>query len=138
MCNISPCVHLVRNHFDIPFSLVVMHTISLGNAAIFLIGGVTRDVEPTPILLRSGDVVIMSGPECRRAYHGATLPTARSLQPDLVVLPKVCLEFLRAPCQCIFKQVMMTLTGNFMERTCNQRESTLMCDKCFPKDSNLV
>ncbi|KAI6005468.1 hypothetical protein EDD15DRAFT_2384250 [Pisolithus albus] len=45
-------------------------SISLGNAAIFLIGGLTRDVEPVPILLRSGDVVIMSGPSCRRAYHG--------------------------------------------------------------------
>jgi hypothetical protein len=43
---------------------------SIGSAAIFLLGGTTRDVEPTPILLRSGDVVIMSGPECRRAYHG--------------------------------------------------------------------
>ncbi|KAI0306804.1 hypothetical protein B0F90DRAFT_1622907 [Multifurca ochricompacta] len=45
-------------------------SISLGNAAIFLIGGLTRDVTPIPILLRSGDVVVMSGPTCRRAYHG--------------------------------------------------------------------
>ncbi|KAJ7905407.1 hypothetical protein B0H14DRAFT_2660170 [Mycena olivaceomarginata] len=45
-------------------------SISLGNAAVFLIGGLTRDIEPVPILLRSGDVVIMSGPECRRAFHG--------------------------------------------------------------------
>jgi len=45
-------------------------SISLGNAAVFLIGGRTRDIEPVPILLRSGDVIIMSGPECRRAYHG--------------------------------------------------------------------
>ncbi|KAI0792875.1 hypothetical protein C8Q75DRAFT_791959 [Abortiporus biennis] len=45
-------------------------SISLGCAAVFLIGGHTRDVEPTPILLRSGDVVIMSGPQCRRVYHG--------------------------------------------------------------------
>ncbi|KAJ7582799.1 hypothetical protein C8J56DRAFT_1005720 [Mycena floridula] len=45
-------------------------SISLGNSAIFLIGGLTRDIEPTPILLRSGDVAIMSGPACRRAYHG--------------------------------------------------------------------
>lgn len=42
---------------------------SLGNAAIFLIGGLTRDTEPIAILLRSGDIVIMSGPACRRAYH---------------------------------------------------------------------
>jgi len=46
---------------------------SIGSAAIFLLGGPTRDAEPTPILLRSGDVVIMSGPECRRAYHGQCL-----------------------------------------------------------------
>jgi len=55
---------------------------SLGNAAIFLIGGLTRDVEPVPILLRSGDVVIMSGPACRRAYHGPSKPV-----PYLLSLP---------------------------------------------------
>jgi len=44
--------------------------VRLGNAAIFLIGGLTRDTEPVPILLRSGDAIIMSGPACRRAYHG--------------------------------------------------------------------
>ena len=54
---------------------------SLGNAAIFLIGSLTRDVVPNPILLRSGDIIVMSGPACRRAYHGVprilegTLPT---------------------------------------------------------------
>ncbi|KAH8833809.1 hypothetical protein DL96DRAFT_1810196 [Flagelloscypha sp. PMI_526] len=47
-------------------------SISLGQAAIFLIGDNSRDTEPIPILLRSGDVVIMSGP-CRRAYHGKCL-----------------------------------------------------------------
>ncbi|KAI0340116.1 hypothetical protein BDW22DRAFT_1360636 [Trametopsis cervina] len=45
-------------------------SISLGCAAVFLIGGATRDVAPVPILLRSGDIAIMSGPGCRRAYHG--------------------------------------------------------------------
>ena len=43
---------------------------SLGNAAVFLVGGLTRDVAPIPILLRSGDIIVMSGPVCRRAYHG--------------------------------------------------------------------
>ena len=47
-----------------------MHRRRLGNAAVFLIGGQTRDQEPIPLLLRSGDVVVMSGPQCRRAYHG--------------------------------------------------------------------
>lgn len=50
---------------------------SLGNAAVFLIGGLTRDSEPVPILLRSGDVVIMSGPDCRRAYHGKCAPVSK-------------------------------------------------------------
>ncbi|KAJ7285931.1 hypothetical protein C8J57DRAFT_1663405 [Mycena rebaudengoi] len=62
-------------------------SISLGNAAVFLIGGLTRDTEPVPILLRSGDAVIMSGPACRRAYHGVprilddTLPAHLAMQP---------------------------------------------------------
>lgn len=43
--------------------------ISLGHAAIFLLGAATRDFAPTPIILRSGDVLVMSGPG-RQAYHG--------------------------------------------------------------------
>ena len=27
-------------------------------------------MDPIPIILRSGDAVVMAGPECRRAYHG--------------------------------------------------------------------
>lgn len=42
---------------------------SFGQSAIFLIGGKSKDVKPIPILLRSGDVVIMST-EARLAYHG--------------------------------------------------------------------
>ncbi|TFK46433.1 hypothetical protein OE88DRAFT_1667831 [Heliocybe sulcata] len=63
-------------------------SVSLGNAAIFLIGGLTRDAEPTALLLRSGDVVIMSGPACRRAYHGVpriledTLPGHLDVQEE--------------------------------------------------------
>jgi alkylated DNA repair protein alkB homolog 1 len=56
---------------------------SLGCAAIFLIGGKTRDSEPTPILLRSGDVVIMSGPVARRAYHGVPRILEDTLPPHL-------------------------------------------------------
>jgi len=42
----------------------------LGQAAVFLMGGLSRDERAVPILLRSGDVLIMSGPRCRRAFHG--------------------------------------------------------------------
>ncbi|KAI8999005.1 hypothetical protein BD414DRAFT_454355 [Trametes punicea] len=59
--------HVDRSELSATSPLV---SISLGCAAIFLIGGLTRDDPPTPILLRSGDVVVMSGPACRRAYHG--------------------------------------------------------------------
>jgi hypothetical protein len=44
-------------------------SLSLGCPAIFLLGGRSRTVKPTPILVRSGDVVIMSG-ESRFSYHG--------------------------------------------------------------------
>jgi len=56
-------------------------SVSLGCAAVFLIGGLTRDVEPVPILLRSGDIVIMSGPQCRRAYHGVPRILSDTLPP---------------------------------------------------------
>ncbi|KAH9923938.1 uncharacterized protein BXZ73DRAFT_91352 [Epithele typhae] len=58
-------------------------SVSLGCAAIFLIGGHTRDEAPTPILLRSGDVVIMSGPACRRAFHGVPRVLEETLPPHL-------------------------------------------------------
>ncbi|KAF8514056.1 hypothetical protein JB92DRAFT_2920854 [Gautieria morchelliformis] len=61
------CGHVDRSEVCATSPLV---SISLGNAAIFLIGGLTRSVEPIPILLRSGDIIVMSGPGCRRAYHG--------------------------------------------------------------------
>ena len=44
-------------------------SISIGCSAIFLLGGRDKSIRPTPLLLRSGDVVIMSG-ESRYAYHG--------------------------------------------------------------------
>ena len=43
-------------------------SISLGLSAVFLIGGPSLAESPTPILLRSGDVLVMAG-ESRMAYH---------------------------------------------------------------------
>ena len=43
-------------------------SISLGLSAVFLIGGQNLAEPPTPILLRSGDVLVMGG-ESRMAYH---------------------------------------------------------------------
>ncbi|KAL2652244.1 hypothetical protein R1flu_020372 [Riccia fluitans] len=44
-------------------------SISLGCKAIFLLGGQTRDEPPIAMFLRSGDVVLMSGP-ARKCFHG--------------------------------------------------------------------
>ncbi|KAF7322908.1 hypothetical protein HMN09_00070300 [Mycena chlorophos] len=58
-------------------------SISLGHAAVFLIGDSSRDTKPAAILLRSGDALIMSGPVCRRAYHGVPRILENSLPEDL-------------------------------------------------------
>lgn len=42
---------------------------SFGNTVIFLIGGRTRDVEPTALYIRSGDIVMMAD-NARYCYHG--------------------------------------------------------------------
>lgn len=47
--------------------LIVLY--SFGLSAIFLIGGRSLDDKPTAILLRSGDIIIMSN-ESRLCYHG--------------------------------------------------------------------
>ncbi|CBZ52950.1 conserved hypothetical protein [Neospora caninum Liverpool] len=44
-------------------------SISLGQPAIFLLGGVSRQVAPKAVVLRSGDVLVLSGP-ARWAVHG--------------------------------------------------------------------
>uniref|UniRef100_A0A383WCP4 Fe2OG dioxygenase domain-containing protein n=1 Tax=Tetradesmus obliquus TaxID=3088 RepID=A0A383WCP4_TETOB len=44
-------------------------TMSLGCAAVFLMGGPSRQQQPTALLLRSGDVAVLGGP-ARACYHG--------------------------------------------------------------------
>ena len=44
-------------------------SISLGNSAVFLIGGQSKTIKPIPIMLKSGDLVVMSG-QARLAFHG--------------------------------------------------------------------
>lgn len=55
-------------------------SLSIGRSALYLIGGRTKDVSPVPILLRSGDAVIMTG-ESRLCYHG--IPWILSKEADL-------------------------------------------------------
>eukprot|EP01137_Pigoraptor_chileana_P000242 Opistho-2@36098 len=44
-------------------------SISFGNSAIFLLGGPSRCDPAVPILIRSGDIVVMAG-QSRLCYHG--------------------------------------------------------------------
>lgn len=60
---------------------------SFGQSAIFLIGGKSKQVKPVALLLRSGDVVIMSG-SARLAYHGVP----RILPPSSSEMIPCCLS----------------------------------------------
>ena len=44
-------------------------SLSLGCDGVFLMGGSSKDVEPTAVWVRSGDVIVLSGP-ARQCYHG--------------------------------------------------------------------
>ena len=46
-------------------------SISLGEAARFVVGGLSRKDPTNPMVLRSGDVLVMGGPS-RLRYHGVT------------------------------------------------------------------
>ncbi|RYH28505.1 hypothetical protein EON65_11875 [archaeon] len=57
-------------------------SLSLGCAALFLIGGQAKDVAPHCILVRSGDIVIMSG-ESRCCYHGVPAILSEELEEQM-------------------------------------------------------
>ena len=46
-------------------------SVSLGDAARFVIGGTSRKDATRPVILRSGDIVVMGGPS-RLRFHGVT------------------------------------------------------------------
>jgi alkylated DNA repair protein (DNA oxidative demethylase) len=46
-------------------------SLSLGDAARFVIGGLSRRDPMLPLILRSGDLLVMGGPS-RLRYHGVT------------------------------------------------------------------
>jgi alkylated DNA repair protein alkB family protein 1 len=58
--------HVDDAEVDLSLPLV---SLSLGLSAVFLFGGGTRQDVPTPIWLRSGDAIVVTGP-ARLCYHG--------------------------------------------------------------------
>lgn len=66
--DVSQCMggHLDNAEYEMEKPII---SISFGNSAIFLLGGEDRNSEPIPILIRSGDVVVMGG-RSRYCFHG--------------------------------------------------------------------
>ncbi|OCF45336.1 alkylated DNA repair protein AlkB [Kwoniella heveanensis CBS 569] len=75
--------HVDRSELDPARPLV---SLSIGHAAVLLLGSASRHDPPRPIIIRSGDCLIMSG-SGRQAYHGVprilegTLPSHFELSP---------------------------------------------------------
>ena len=58
--NSTLCAHTDHSEFDALTKPLI--SLSFGNAAVFLIGGQTKSIgSPSPILLRSGDILLMTG-----------------------------------------------------------------------------
>jgi alkylated DNA repair dioxygenase AlkB len=59
-------------------------TLSLGCDSVFLMGGLTKEVAPTALRLRSGDVLVMGG-QARSCYHGLPRVLTDRPLPDEVL-----------------------------------------------------
>lgn len=84
---------------------------SFGQSAIFLIGGKSKQVKPTPLLLRSGDVVIMAG-DARLAHHGVPKilpPLGKELVPTSLSVEALS-HYFNGVCHCQIRH--MTTTSN--------------------------
>ena len=66
-------------------------SVSIGDTARFVVGGLSRKEPTRPLLLHSGDVIVMGGPS-RLRFHGVTQDPARhragrhrsgTVQPDV-------------------------------------------------------
>lgn len=71
--------HTDHSERDLAAPLV---SVSFGCSAIFLIGGCDREAPATPVWIRSGDVVVLSGPS-RLAYHSVPRVVAGTAPPAL-------------------------------------------------------
>lgn len=66
--NSTLCAHTDHSEYDALTKPLI--SFSFGNAAVFLIGGQTKtECKPSPMLLRSGDIILMTG-SSRLCFHG--------------------------------------------------------------------
>ncbi|XP_031569307.1 nucleic acid dioxygenase ALKBH1-like [Actinia tenebrosa] len=80
--------HTDHSEFDLEAPLF---SLSLGQSAIFLLGGKSRDDAPVPMYMRSGDIMVMAG-KSRLAYHA--VPRVLSPPSDQKSIPSC----LKPPC----------------------------------------
>ena len=60
---------------------VPLVSFSLGLGSVFLLGGRSKEVDPVPIVFRSGDCMVM-GKEARVCFHGVPCVLMESARPD--------------------------------------------------------
>ncbi|KAM4012933.1 LOW QUALITY PROTEIN: nucleic acid dioxygenase ALKBH1 [Anomaloglossus baeobatrachus] len=81
-------IHVDESELDHTSPLL---SFSFGQSSIFLLGGLSRDAAPTPMMMHSGDIMVMSGAS-RLLYHavprilrhpgGGVLPPCLSVPPS--------------------------------------------------------
>ncbi|KAJ1525177.1 hypothetical protein ONE63_010009 [Megalurothrips usitatus] len=76
------------DHSEMDMSAPLL-SFSFGQTAIFLLGGTSLDVTPTPMYIESGDIVIMSK-ESRQCYHGIPKIVPAMKSPWNTGLPLKC------------------------------------------------
>ncbi len=95
------CLRCVQDSIHFHFLIF-----SFGQSAIFLLGGSNKSVKPIPMLIRSGDVVVLSGP-MREAYHAVPRILKISGDPLHTIEP---LEYgLPEMCSCLDKSKCLDL-----------------------------
>src|SRR5258705_5841216 len=67
-------------------------SISIGDTARFLFGGLTRRDPVEPILLESGDAFVFGGP-ARLRYHGVSRIMPGTAPPDIALVGRFNLTF---------------------------------------------
>ncbi|CAL4219362.1 unnamed protein product, partial [Meganyctiphanes norvegica] len=65
------------------YMVAPLFSYSFGQSAVFLIGGSSKNIKPSAILLRSGDVMVMSS-DTRKSYHAVPRIIKTDSQPWLI------------------------------------------------------
>ncbi|CAF0936327.1 unnamed protein product [Adineta steineri] len=80
--NSTLCAHTDHSEYDALTKPLI--SLSFGNAAVFLIGGQTKtECKPSPILLRSGDIILMTG-SSRLCFHAVPRILSDPLLNDIL------------------------------------------------------